>query len=88
MIIESDSQLCVNALSSDNINLLELGNLVYQCKSMISNRGGVLVKFVRKQANRVAHMLAKIPCTLNSFLDFTSPPSSLLETLLSDLLMN
>ncbi|KAL1830932.1 hypothetical protein ACET3Z_000583 [Daucus carota] len=29
-----------------------------------------------------------IPCTLNSFLDFTSPPSSLLETLLSDLLMN
>ena len=84
VIIESDSQLCVNAIYRDNSNLLEIGNLIQQCRSVISSRGGVLVEFVRKQANKVAHELAKIPCALNCFLNFTSPPSFVLETLLSD----
>lgn len=87
VVIESDSELCVNAINGDNTNLLELGNLVQQCKSEVCSRGGVLVDFIRKQANRVAHMIAKIPCALNCFLDFMSPPSFLLETLLSDFSM-
>ena len=85
--IESDSQLCVNTIKGSNSNLLEFGNLVHQCKHMISSRGGVLVDFVRKQANRVAHKIAKIPCELNCFLDFMSPPSFLLETIMSDIAM-
>lgn len=48
----------------------------------------MLVDFVRKQANRVAHKIAKIPCALNCFLDFMSPPAFLLETIMSDCLMN
>ena len=86
--IESDSQLCVNAIKGNNINLLEFGNLVQQCKFMIHSRGGVLVDFVRKQANRVAHKIGKIPCQLNCFLDFMSLPAFLLETIMSDSLMN
>lgn len=79
--IESDSQLCVNAINRDNINLIEFGNLMQQCKSVVSSIGGVLIDFVKKQANNVAHKIAKIFCALNCFLDFTSSPSFLLETI-------
>lgn len=83
VVIEIDCELCVNAINGDNTNLLELGNLVQQCKSVVCSRGGVLVDFIRKQVNRVTRMIARIPC----FLDFMSPPSFLLETLLSDFLI-
>ena len=46
--IESDSELCVNAMKGNNTNLLEFGNQVHQFKLMIRSRGGVLVDFVRK----------------------------------------
>ncbi|XP_017224846.1 uncharacterized protein LOC108201070 [Daucus carota subsp. sativus] len=86
VIVETDSQLCANAIKGENSNnnLLEIGNLIQQCKALIRSSSRVLVDFVRKQANRVAHQIAKIPCMLNGFSDFTSPPSCLLETIMSD----
>lgn len=85
VIVETDSQLCV-AIKGENSssNLLELGNLVQQCKDLISSSNKVLVEFVKKQANKVAHKIVKILCMLNGFSDFTSPPSCLLKTILSD----
>ena len=85
--LESDSMLSVKAITGEQINLLELGALVQQCKDMIRSRGGVSVNFVRKRANKVAHKLAKFPCELNSFIIFQSPPQFVLGTLLSDALI-
>lgn len=66
---------------------MELGSLVQHCKSIISKRSGFSVVHVRKQANRVAHQMAKIPYEPNSFVIMSSPPLNLLETLLSDALL-
>ena len=67
--------------------MLELGHLVQQCRSIINSREGVSVVFARKQANKAAHVLARYPCELNSFVINWSPPSCLLGTLLSDVSM-
>lgn len=81
---ESNSMLSVAAINRGDKNQLEIGDLIEQCRVILHNRSGVLVVFARKQANKVAHLLARFPCTLNSFVDFTSHPLCVLETLLSD----
>ena len=85
--IESDSLLGVTAVNKDFLNYMELGTLVQQCKDLLRNRGDISVKFIRKQANKVAHELAKISCVSNSYVVISSPPSYLLETILSDALI-
>ena len=83
-VVESDSLMSVNAVNKQNQNRMELGNIVEQCRSIMGNNNGVSVVFVRKHANKVAHLLARLPCTLNSFVDYSSPPLNVLETLMSD----
>ncbi|XP_017233563.1 uncharacterized protein LOC108207639 [Daucus carota subsp. sativus] len=87
-VIKSDSLLSVIAINRRYHNYLELGSWVHHCKSIIHRRVGYSVVHVRKQANKVAHQMAKIPCKLNSFVIMSSPPLSLLETLLSDASLN
>lgn len=84
--VESDSKLSVEAINKDGVNLLELGSLINHCRSIIGSNGRILVGFVRKRANRVAHSMARILCERNSFVINSSPPSCVLGTLLSDCL--
>lgn len=84
VIIESDSLLSVKAINHGHDNVLESGDLVQQCQEMLRNHGRISVSHVKKQANKVAHNLARIPCEPNCFIVFSSPPSCLLETILSD----
>lgn len=79
--VESDSQQSVKAIHSTLHNHLDVGDLVEHCRLLIRNQVGV----VKKQANSVAHLLAHIPCTLNNFIGLLSPPSCVLETLVSDI---
>lgn len=72
--IESDSLIGVNALKQEQINLLELGDIIQHCKSVVQSKGGILVEFVRKVTNKVAHKMAKIPYELNSFIVHSSLP--------------
>lgn len=87
VIIESDSLMAVNAINKDHTNLLEQGNMVQHCRTLMRERGGVSLEFVRKRANKVAHKMARIPCELDSFIVNSSPPLFLLETILSDTLI-
>lgn len=87
VIVESDSLLSVQAINNGHDNLLESGDLVQQCQEEIRSSSRISVSHVKKQANKVAHNLARIPCELNCFTLFSSPPSCLLETLLSDFSM-
>lgn len=84
--IESDSLLNVQAIKGNIQNLLEEGLLIDQCRSLLNSRVGVSLGFTKKHANRVAHLLARLPCMLNSFIEYSSPPSCVLETLMSDVL--
>ena len=58
--------------------------LVDQCRDILCVGAEVSFGFVKKHANKVTHLLARLPCTLNSFIDLPSPPLCVLETLMSD----
>lgn len=83
--IESDSLLGVQAIKGRNQNNFEEGFLIEQCRMLIDSSSNRLVLgFAKKQANKVAHLLARLPCALNSFVYYSSPPHSVLGTLVSD----
>lgn len=84
IIIESDSLISVNAIRRNQCILLELSDLVQQCGELLRCNGRIVLSHVKNQANKVAHSLARLPCDLNSFIVFLSPPSALLETLVAD----
>ena len=84
--LESDSLLSIDAINSSNNNLLEMGNLISLCREFLKRRNGVKVGYIRKQANRLVHSIARIPCKSNSFVENMSPLSFLLETFMYDYL--
>lgn len=84
VVIECDSMLTVHALRNDTPNYLEVGNFLQECRSLLQSRPDVSVSFVKKQANKVAHLLARVPCEANCFIDFLSPPHSVLESIMYD----
>lgn len=82
--VESDSLLAVQAITRPHDNILEVGYALDECRSMIQSRSGVSITFAKRQANKAAHLVARLPCLLGCQSIFTSPPDLLLETLLSD----
>ncbi|XP_074323988.1 uncharacterized protein LOC141660906 [Apium graveolens] len=86
--IESDSLNTVQALNSALENYLEVGVIFQECRRLLDERRDILVSFVRKQANKVAHLVARVPCEVNCFIDIMTPPQSVLEHLVSESLMN
>ncbi|XP_074357898.1 uncharacterized protein LOC141697415 [Apium graveolens] len=87
VIVESDSLLGVRALNQGLENLLEIGDLINQGVNMLRSNDRLLVSFVRKQANKVVHSMARVPCQINTSIVLTSSPSYLLETILAESLM-
>ncbi|XP_074351632.1 uncharacterized protein LOC141690759 [Apium graveolens] len=61
VLIESDSLLSIDAIQKDKINLLEVGEVIEECKQGLQSLPSVSVRFIRKIANRVAHSVAKKP---------------------------
>lgn len=86
--VECDSLLTVSALHKRTEFCLEVGFILADCISILCSRPDITVSFVKKQANKVAHLLARVPCLVNSSNDFLSPPPSVLETLLYDSFLN
>lgn len=81
--IESDSLVNIRALQNSHDNLWEVGHILNAC--FLDSRPGYSVSFVKRQANRVAHLVAKLPCSLNCQNVLTPPSDVLLETLLYDI---
>lgn len=87
VVIESDSLLSIQAIQQGQENMLEAGDLMEHCINIMSNDARLSLKFVRKQANKVAHKISRFPCELNSLIVIPSPLIYLLETLLSGSLL-
>ncbi|KAK1367655.1 hypothetical protein POM88_033747 [Heracleum sosnowskyi] len=67
--VESDSQLTILALQSIGLNLLEVGEVIASCKQILDNLQRILVVFIRKNANKVAHEITRIiPITCSRLL--------------------
>lgn len=84
VVLETDSLLTVNAIRNVNNNMLEVGHVIDQCKTFLGVLPEVSVKHICKQANKVAHGLARLPCLVNRCNVLTSPPTHLLDTFVLD----
>ncbi|XP_074377163.1 uncharacterized protein LOC141718682 [Apium graveolens] len=84
LIVESDSLLSIQAVHHKKNYLLEVGHVIEDCKMFLHSMPDCRVTHIRKQANKVAHSTARIPCSIICSIVFTSPPSYLLETLMND----
>ena len=82
--IESDSLVAINFICSKTANQLEIGHVFEMCPEIMQIRPDLSLHFVRKQANEAAHLMARVPCELNSYNLFLSPPLSVLETIVSE----
>ncbi|XP_074376719.1 uncharacterized protein LOC141718237 [Apium graveolens] len=85
--VESDSLTVVNAILADMEYQVEVGHVIEACRSLLVELDNVSVRFVRRQANKVAHLMACIPCSLNCHNMFLSPPRSVLESIVSFLML-
>lgn len=72
--IESDSLLSISAISKHQSNMLELADIINNCREILQSRNEVSVVFVRKQANKVAHEMARLPFAVNSSMFRSSTP--------------
>lgn len=68
--IESDSLITVQAIKTGARNYLEVGVMLHEARELLSARPDISVSFVKKQANTIAHLLARVPCQANSFNEF------------------
>lgn len=66
----------VQALQRNIEYYLEVGNILDACTQSIASMGNVKVMHVKKLANRAAHIMARVPCLVNSYKLFESPPQS------------
>ena len=81
--IESDSLTSVNAVSKEMVYRNEVGHIFQECCVLLKALNRVSLHFVNRQANKIAHLMARVPCFLNCQNDFVSPPSLLLETIVA-----
>lgn len=84
--VESDSQLTVRAIHNEDVNYLEVGVVVESCYQKLQQLEHVSLSFIRRNANRVAHELARYPCLAYCQVLFTSPPGNVVEAIMYDVL--
>lgn len=76
--IESDSELVVKAIHNNTQYYLEIGHTIEVCKRKLSLRPDLSLSHIKKQANRIAHLLARAPCSVGCINVFEFPPNTLL----------
>ena len=82
---KTDSLLVVNSLSSHLLDRSEYGFLISNCVCL-RGKGNYSIRFVKRQANKCAHVLAKHACFNASLYESFVIPSWLEEVIISDLL--
>lgn len=87
VVIESDSMLTVQAICKGTNILHEVGHLLQESRQLIRDRPDISVSFIKNQANKVAHMLARVPCEVDYCNEFMTPPQVVLEQIMYDALM-
>lgn len=65
-------------------NQLEVGYTLDVCRDILESKPDLFLSFAKRQANKAAHLLARVPCLLGCQSIFTSRVPILLETLMFD----
>ncbi|XP_074369751.1 uncharacterized protein LOC141711245 [Apium graveolens] len=82
--VECDALNVVSAVQKGTVYFSEVGSILDSCRHILRQRSDLKIQHVRRQANSVAHNIAKLPCLLGTVNSFTSPPSGVLEFVLRD----
>jgi ribonuclease HI len=85
VIFESDCKIVVDAVNSSVNPHNELGDIIFYCKQLLCLHPNFFVRFVRRQANKVAHNIARASLSHPSPHIFSDVPSSLNPLLLNDM---
>lgn len=67
VVVEMDSKLVVDGIASRDVVWTELGSILSSCRRILDNNHLITVRFIRRDANEVAHRLAR------AAKDFPSP---------------
>ncbi|PNX57208.1 replication protein A 70 kDa DNA-binding subunit, partial [Trifolium pratense] len=84
---ESDCQHVVNALINDRMYENELGTLLATCRSILSSNISYNIAFIRRQANRVAHNLARASLSQSSpIVHYYYPPNCIPSIVIEEII--
>lgn len=85
VVVESDSQLLMQYLSSSTPPISNIGSVLSDIKKISLQFRAILYSFVSKETNKVAHRLAKFGVSLNSprrWLEYA--PSFIVDVIVED----
>ncbi|XP_073275463.1 uncharacterized protein [Primulina huaijiensis] len=84
VIFESDSKIVVEAISSETEDNSEFGAIISECREVIRQKPSFSVCFTRRQANKVAHNLARASCFHARPSIWNTPPDFIIDVLNED----
>lgn len=67
VVIECASSLVVQALQQHSEYVVDVGDVMEASYKIIQQRNDLVIQHIKKQANMVAHNLARIPCLIGCF---------------------
>ncbi|GAU35225.1 hypothetical protein TSUD_205010 [Trifolium subterraneum] len=83
---ELDSQIVVTKFHSKNRDESELGDIIKDCRTMFNTHfRNSRVEFIRRQANEVAHVLAREATSLASFHIFIDVPLCIRDIIMNEM---
>ena len=59
VIFESDRKLLIDTINSNSTPNNEFGDIISRCKDLLSSRNNFIVSYVTRQANMIAHNIAR-----------------------------
>jgi len=85
VLFEIDSKVMSDALASTATPTNEFGDLVSQCRSLLLIRPDFVVSYIRRQANRVAHSIARASLSRPSPHIFHHVTSTMYQLILNEM---
>lgn len=82
--IECDSELVMRTIHSAVEYYPEVRHIVEFCMLQLKHRPDLFLHHIKKQANHVAHCMARALCVVDCYNVFESPSDMLLKTLCSE----
>nr|DAD25261.1 TPA_asm: hypothetical protein HUJ06_026725 [Nelumbo nucifera] len=85
VVFETDALIVWKALRAPASDLSEFGSLVHECSSLLQQGVNFSVACVKRQANTVAHSLARASCRFANPCIWHEPPAFVEELLICDI---
>jgi ribonuclease HI len=83
--VESDCLQAVQAINSGHTNYTEFGSIIRMCRNLLSLNNNCKVRYVRRQANRVAHDLAQAARFIASHQVYNYCPPCIETTIMNEM---